>query len=684
MQSAVAADRFDVAVLGGGLFGAALARFLAPDRRVALIDADDPRLGPSGTATSAGILSVQGWDPWDLALVRETAVEYGRIASSEGCPAPRRSGGVRVARTDEGVRWLDRVERGLVSGAEESLRLGRGELENLLPFADLADVSVGLFTPADSWVDPAELRAAFLRAGVRAGVELCRTVSAIPERRDPDWLLNGPEPTVAKSLVVACGASTRSVLDGIGCPLPLAPFRAQVVRIRPCPLQGAFPTLHDLDLNLYARPDAHGRVLVGDGTGTVEEDPLHWAVSADPEFTARISAITSDLLVGLNSLRIERAWAGLCVASPDRFPLVGRVPGAPGLFVASGFNGFGTMRAAALARRLADAMRSGEWDDLRPADPGRFRGSVGRFGPRPEFPLEGPEPDEALPPPPRPLRPAADGQDEDGVAYRRLHSLAEIARLRFTPLSEWFDPFLPYFARDAVRTGGGVEVGESEGKVRGVLLSGSAEGVASGFTRVRRIAERFLEGVDVGGIYLEEPWRAGGATVEIYAADLRDYTPAEPLRNKIRIARGEDLPAIRALMRAELGAGVDAWIGSLPRPEETGFLCEIDGRAAGVSWLSRAGAFARGHSFVVHPRFRGLGIGSDLLTARMLWLKRTGGRSVVSEIYDGNAASRTAAERAGMALVGKMYHFPGPAPHAGVGTRSGERRTSDSSSPSNQ
>jgi len=41
----------------------------------------------------------------------------------------------------------------------------------------------------------------------------------------------------------------------------------------------------------------------------------------------------------------------------------------------------------------------------------------------------------------------------------------------------------------------------------------------------------------------------------------------------------------------------------------------------------------------------------------MLWLESTGGRQVVSEIYDGNVASRTAAERAGMALVGRMYHF---------------------------
>jgi RimJ/RimL family protein N-acetyltransferase len=83
----------------------------------------------------------------------------------------------------------------------------------------------------------------------------------------------------------------------------------------------------------------------------------------------------------------------------------------------------------------------------------------------------------------------------------------------------------------------------------------------------------------------------------------------------------------------------------------------------------------------VHPRYQRLGIGTDLLTARMLWLQRSGGRQVVSEIYGGNLASRTAAERAGMALVGQMFHFrparPGGAesPPRSAAPRTGDRRS---------
>lgn len=677
------AERFDVLVLGAGLFGAALAHHLAPDQRVALIDRGDPRSGTSGTAASAGILSVQGWDPWDLELVSETTEEYVRLAEEEGARPPRRNGGLRVARTDEGAQWLGRVAELLRREGEEARSVRPEELHGLLPLVDFEGVRAALFTPADAWVVPTELREAYLRSARRRGafVGSAGEVPA-PVRRDGVWRLDGPTPVASQQLVVACGGATKRVLGHLGGRLPLAPFRAQALRVRPRPLQASFPTLHDLDWNIYARPDSLGRILVGDGTGTQEEDPTAWSTEADPEFVGRTRATTTELFTAVTSFEVEESWAGLCVASPDRYPLVGRVPTSPGLFVASGFNGLGTMRAGGLARRLALALLGGDWEDLRPADPGRFRPEPAPFDPRPEFPLEGVNPLDQLPPRPRHLSTASRRDPTPEVRLQRLGTLREVERLRLVRLSDWFEPLLPHFARDAFRTGGRVEVVEVDGAVRGVLLSGTGEGVASGFTRERAIAERFLACGDPGGIYLEERWSDGGVPVEIFAADVRDWAPSATVRNLVRIARPDDLPEIRALMRAELGPGVDAWIASQPQREETAFVCTIGPKLVGVSWLSRVGAFARGHSFVVHPRYRGLGVGTDLLTARMLWLKRTGGRLVVSEIYDGNVASRVAAERVGMTLVGRMYHFPGPTSRATRSPTSGAPRSSGSSSPS--
>ncbi len=662
-------ETYDVAILGTGLFGAALAYHLAedPSLRILAIDAERAPRRPSATDASAGILSVQGWDPWDLGIVRESTEEYVEIAEREGAPPVRRDGGLRVARTEVGVRWLARVQRVLEREAVANRQVGPEAVREILPIADLSDVRAALFTPDDATIEPTAIRSGYLRAAQRAGVDQRSRADGIRVDRlaDGAWSL-GTEPTcVARALVVAAGAWSKGVLQSLGHSIPVAPFRAQVVRLRPRPLLPPFPTLHDLDLGLYVRSAPDGRVLAGDGTGSTEEDPFRWEAEADRSFVERMEASVGSLLGGLPTAPREAASAGLCTASPDRYPLVGRVPRAEGLYIATGFNGFGVMRAGGLARRLAEAIRSGRWETLRPADPMRFPEPGLPFDPVPEFPLEseGEDPGPVRDGSPRPTVPAAVRRGDGAIGYRSIGTLEEVDHLRWAPLSGWFDPFLPTFAKDALRTGGAVEVAEDGGTVRGLLLSGASEGVGSGFTRTRAIAERYLTAMDPAGLYLEAPWVPGGAPVEVFAADLRDWTPREGIRNPVRIAGPRDLEPIRSLMRALLGPGVDPWIATLPRPEESGFLCELDGRVVGVSWLTRVGGYARGHSFLVHPRFRGLGIGADLLTARMHWLRRTGGRQVVSEIYDGNVASRAAAERAGMAPVGRMFHF-GPSARA--------------------
>ena len=66
---------------------------------------------------------------------------------------------------------------------------------------------------------------------------------------------------------------------------------------------------------------------------------------------------------------MRAGWAGLCVATPDRRPLCGPVPGHAGLYIVTGDNGFGLMRSLALGQRLAEAVHGLLDPDL---DPARF------------------------------------------------------------------------------------------------------------------------------------------------------------------------------------------------------------------------------------------------------------------------------------------------------------------------
>lgn len=62
-----------------------------------------------------------------------------------------------------------------------------------------------------------------------------------------------------------------------------------------------------------------------------------------------------------------RSWAGLHVATPDRRPLCGKVPGLENVFLLTGDNGFGLMRGLALGQRVAQAMAGNEPSQTSPS-----------------------------------------------------------------------------------------------------------------------------------------------------------------------------------------------------------------------------------------------------------------------------------------------------------------------------
>lgn len=651
----------DHAVLGAGIVGSALAFHLARRSAGRVVLIDPAEVGAGATGTGAGILSYQGWDPWDLALVRESAEELRQLFERSGAGDYRQNGGVRVARTAEGARWLERVADVLEGAGVPCRRLESAEVAPLLPWGDWSDVRAGLETSEDAVFDPRAAAQEYARLARGAGALLALGVGNVTLRREGSrWEVRaGSTSFGAKDVVLCAGAWSKPIAARVGVALPIAPFRAQAVTLRPEPLAGVGPTLHDLDLELYARPAPSGRLLVGDGTERTEIDPTGADLGGTASFRERVTAAVGSVGVSWRSVRAERGRAGLCVATPDRFPLIGPVAGAAGLFVATGFNGYGAMRGPAIARRLADALRSGDWTPLAPASPSRFPGAVAPFLPRPEFPLES-EAEGAAPPPRAPgsAPPAlADPFPTEELEFEEVRAASALQGAELSVLSDWFAPLLPRFVADALAVGGRAELARAGGRVRGVYLYSPAEEVGSVFTRCRAVGEHYLDRLGRGGLYSERAWRPGGESIAVLAADLRDWQFRATLRQPVRLAERDDLERVRELM-VEAGGEVDGrWYASLPRPDELCFLCEVDGRIAGVSWASVAGRYARGHSFAVRPRYRGLGIGTDLLHGRMLWLQALGVEQVVSEIYEGNTASATAAERAGMAVVGQMVHY---------------------------
>jgi len=389
-------ERANVLILGAGISGCALAFHLAR-RAVGPVIVYDPQTPSAGaTGRAAGIVTEQLWDPWDVLVVRESKEEYAQLAERYDPTAYAVNGFARWTRNPAAVPVLEETVERLRSWSVPASVLDTTTLAEKVPWGRYDGVLGAIWSPNDSVVTPSRMAELYAERARELGVDFILGSPANRFTREGDhWELTvGGQVTRAHRVVVAAGAWSKKVFASVGHPLPLAPYRTQAAVLRPSsPDARIFPSVHDIDLDVYVRPEENGRILAGDGTELVEVDPDKYSTGGDERFVAHLAESFGSRFPGWADAELVRAWAGVCVATPDRRPLIGPVPDASGLFALTGFNGFGVMRAGGAAARLAGVLAVGdgsgpELERIRTVLPGRFSGPPTAFPIRPGFTLE--------------------------------------------------------------------------------------------------------------------------------------------------------------------------------------------------------------------------------------------------------------------------------------------------------
>lgn len=399
----MADDHADVLILGAGISGCALAFHLAR-RSVGSVVVYDPQTPSAGaTGRAAGIVTEQLWDPWDVQVVRESKEEYAQLAQRYDPSAYAVNGFARWTHNREALPVLEAAVERLRRWSVPVSSIDLASLAEKVPWGKFDGVLGAIWSPNDSVVTPSRMAELYAERARELGVDFILGSPASHFARVEDrWevIVRG-QSTRARQAVVAAGAWSKKVLESVGYPLPLAPYRTQAAVLRPSTEdRRLFPSVHDIDLDVYVRPEEVGRILAGDGTELVEVDPDKYSTGGDEKFVAHLAESFASRFPGWADAELVRAWAGVCVATPDRRPLIGPVPSADDLFVLTGFNGFGVMRAGGAAARLAGVMAADdpaarEYEQLSSVLPDRF-GDVTApfsFAIRPGFTLEaGPDP----------------------------------------------------------------------------------------------------------------------------------------------------------------------------------------------------------------------------------------------------------------------------------------------------
>ena len=350
----------DVVVVGGGVTGCSAALELArAGRHVRLVEARTIASGASGR--NGGFALRGAAAPYDVVvdsvgstraaeLWRWTEVAIVALRRLAG-DAFRHTGSLRLAADEE--------ERDELRSEWEALRADGIAAEWVdRPGGPLAGrYPAAIFHPPDGAIQPARLVRRLATLAVEAGVELvegCR--------------LDALEEAEAATVLVATDGYPSGLLgelEGL-----IVPTRGQMIATEPLAEQ-LFEVphygRHGFD---YWHQTPDGRILAGGFRDT----SLDSEFTAEEETTEPIQAALEEFVTGLvgRPLRVEQRWAGIFGLVLDFLPVVGPVPGRPGLWVAGGYSGHGNVLGFSCGQLAARAITGGHDPLLDLFDPARL------------------------------------------------------------------------------------------------------------------------------------------------------------------------------------------------------------------------------------------------------------------------------------------------------------------------
>ena len=349
--------QFDVAVIGGGLVGSAIAFGLRKlGARLAVLDEGDQAL--RAARGNFGLVWVQGkgmglprYGAWTQRSRREWPRFAAELFEASGIDVGlAQRGGIHLC--------LDAAEFDRRAAALAALNaqpgferydfemLDRAALAKWLPGLGI-DVAGGSWCALDGHCNPLHLLYALHAALVRAGCAWrpASPVRAIVPRGGRFELTTATGLVTAERVVLAAGLGSVRLAPMVGLEAMLRPQKGQVLV-----LERMQPFLA-LPLSTL-RQTGDGTVLIGDSQEEcgIDEDVGQPVLSA-------MAARAVRAFPALRTAHVVRAWAALRVMSPDGFPLYDQSPAHPGAFLAACHSG--VTLAAVHAQVLAPGIAAG-------------------------------------------------------------------------------------------------------------------------------------------------------------------------------------------------------------------------------------------------------------------------------------------------------------------------------------
>lgn len=330
---------YDIAVVGGGLVGSAIAWGLVrTGQRVAVLDEGD--VAYRASRGNFALVWVQskglGMAPYAAWSVR-AARAWGGFAATL-----REDTGLDVSLEQRGGFQLALSERELESRATMMKRLhnqpdmipyeyeivDRARVQKMLP-AIGPDVVGGSYCPLDGHVNSLRLFRA-LNSGMQArgAAYLPNHIVEQIDYRGGEFTLTAAGGTVrAGKIVLAAGNGNARLAPMVGLRAPVRPQRGQIIVTEKAAPFLPYPVS-------TVRQTDEGGVMVGDS-----QEEAGFAADVGPPILAVMADRAVRMFPLLGRLNVVRSWAALRVMTQDGFPIYDLSETCPGAFIATCHSG---------------------------------------------------------------------------------------------------------------------------------------------------------------------------------------------------------------------------------------------------------------------------------------------------------------------------------------------------------